>query len=93
MDPSVTLTEYGYIVAADALGQMLLSPVFGVVSDWLGRIRDVEYCCIGTFFTGQLFYALIPLIPRNVAGLTKPRVWATFAARFIVGIGTGATYL
>ena len=33
LDPSVTLFEYGLVVAADAAAQMLLSPFIGLIID------------------------------------------------------------
>ena len=33
LEPEVTLIEYGFVVAADATAQMLLSPVFGIIID------------------------------------------------------------
>ena len=33
LDPEVNLVEYGLIVAADALAQMVFSPIFGMIMD------------------------------------------------------------
>ncbi len=85
----MTFTEYGYVVAADAFAQVLFSPIFGFISDRLGRIRGVALVCACFFMVGNIAYSNIPLIPREFGGvMDKPRVWFTLLARFIVGIGT-----
>eukprot|EP00095_Tigriopus_kingsejongensis_P005990 maker-scaffold48_size466083-snap-gene-3.28 protein:Tk05990 transcript:maker-scaffold48_size466083-snap-gene-3.28-mRNA-1 annotation:"major facilitator superfamily domain-containing protein 8 isoform x8" len=78
LDPTVRLDEYGFVVAVDALAQMIFSPIFGIWADKLNSIRVVALICTGTFF----------FVPREIGGLHKPRVWSLLASRFIVGIGT-----
>ncbi len=77
----MTFEEYGFVVAADAAAQVLFSPVFGLVADRLGRIRPVGIVCCIFFISGNLFYSNIPLIPRVVGDMSKPRVWFTLIAR------------
>ena len=89
LDISVRLDEYGYVVASDALGQMIFSPIFGILADKMNKIRMVSILCGVTFCGGNIFFSLVSLIPRTIAGVSKPRVWSLLVARFIVGIGTG----
>lgn len=89
MEPNVSLDEYGFVVAADAFAQMIFSPLLGIIADKVGAIRGVCLFCTITFCGGNVFYALLALIPQQVDGLAKPRVWAMLVSRFIVGIGTG----
>ena len=92
MDDSIELEEYGYVVAADALAQMIFSPIFGYICDRLGSIRVVSLTCSVIFTLGHLFYSFIALIPKTVGGLVQARLYAIFVARFLVGMGTGKIY-
>ena len=89
MDPSATLTMYGFVVASDALGQMVFSPLFGLMADKLGAVRPVNLLCAGTFIAGNAMFSLCSLVPRDWGDVDQPRVWSLFVVRFIVGIGTG----
>ena len=92
MDDSIELEEYGYVVAADALAQMIFSPIFGYICDRLGSIRVVSLTCSVIFTLGHLFYSFIALVPKSVGVLLQTRLYAVFIARFLVGIGTGKIY-
>ena len=35
----MTLEQYGFVVAADAFGNMIFSPIFGYLSDYFGTVR------------------------------------------------------
>ena len=37
LDRTVSLEQYGFVVAADALGQLIFSPIFGLIADRLDR--------------------------------------------------------
>ena len=82
---------YGFVVAADALAQMIFSPIFGILSDKLGQIRIVSMICAGTFTIGNVMYALASLVPQDLWGIHIPRLWFVLATRFIVGMGTCKT--
>ena len=84
---------YGFVVAADALGQMIFSPLFGLLADRLGKVRPVNLLCAGTFIAGNAMFSLISLVPRDAWDLDQPRTWSLFVVRFIVGIGTGTHFL
>lgn len=93
LDSTVRLDEYGYVVASDALGQMIFSPIFGILADKLNKIRFVSILCGVTFCGGNIFFSLVSLLPQTISGISKPRVWSLLVARFIVGIGTGTLTL
>ena len=84
---------HGFVVAADALGQMVFSPLFGLLADKLGKVRPVNLLCAGTFIAGNAMFSLISLVPRDAWDLDQPRTWSLFVVRFIVGIGTGTHFL
>ena len=92
LDDSVQLDEYGYVVAADALAQMIFSPIFGYICDRMGSIRLVSLTCSVIFTLGHLFYSSIALVPKTIGFLVQARLYAIFIARFLVGIGTGNQY-
>ena len=92
LDDSVQLDEYGYVVAADALAQMIFSPIFGYICDRMGSIRLVSLTCSLIFTLGHLFYSSIALVPKTIGFLVQARLYAIFIARFLVGIGTGNQY-
>ena len=89
LDDSVQLDEYGYVVAADALAQMIFSPIFGYICDRIGSIRLVSLTCSLIFTLGHLFYSSIALVPKTIGFLVQARLYAIFIARFLVGVGTG----
>ena len=76
-------------MAADALAQMIFSPIFGYICDRLGSIRMVSLTCSVIFTLGHLFYSFVALIPKSIGILVQARLYAIFIARFLVGIGTG----
>ena len=77
--------EYGFIVSADALGQMIFSPIFGLMADKLNSIRLVSLICCITFSLGNLFYANISVVPKTLGSIPLARMYALILARFIVG--------
>ena len=48
-------------MAADALGQMIFSPIFGFLADKCGSIRTVCLLCCLVFTAGNVLYATISL--------------------------------
>ena len=76
-------------MAADALAQMIFSPIFGYICDRLGSIRFVSLTCSVIFALGNLSYSFVALVPKSVGILVQARLYAIFIARFLVGIGTG----
>ena len=89
MDNSVTLDEYGFVVATDALAQCIFSPLLGYIADRKGSIRLVAIFCSAIFTVGNIFYSGISLVPQSVGSLKQARLVSMIIARFLVGIGTG----
>ena len=73
------------VVAADAFAQMVLSPLLGVIIDKIKSVRLVCIICSAMFAGGNVFYALLGLVPR---GDVKIRVWLMLVSRVLVGSGT-----
>ena len=89
LDRTVTLDEYGIVVAADALAQIIVAPILGYVADRIGSIRIVSMLCSLIFCLGNIFYSAISLVPSTIGNLKQARYGAMIIARFLVGIGTG----
>lgn len=89
MDSSVALDQYGYVVAADALAQIIFAPIFGILADKWKGIRVLSFACGLLFSIGNLLYANISLVPRKTGMLSQPRFFAMIFARLVVGTGTG----
>ena len=68
LDRTVSLEQYGFVVAADALGQLIFSPIFGLIADRLDSIRLVSLICCLTFCLGNALYANVSLVPANLLG-------------------------
>ena len=83
---------YGFVVTADALGQMVFSLLLGLLADKLGKVRPVNLFCAGTFIAGNAMFSLISLVPQDALGMEHPRTWSLFVVRFIVGIGIGKMF-
>ena len=81
--------QYGFVVATDALAQLLFAPVFGWFADKLGSIRPVAITCSVIFTVGNLLYSMISVVPQSFGNLKQARFVAMVIARFIVGMGTG----
>ena len=83
----MTIEQYGLVVAADALGNMIFSPIFGLISDKMNSVRFTGLVTAGTFALGNAMYALISVIPREGV-IPNQRVWFCLLSRLIVGVGT-----
>lgn len=91
MDPTVSLIEYGIVVAADAAAQMIFSPLFGILIDRIKTIRPIALVCCSLFCLGNVMYALVGMFDRYYLGgleVRGLRIWAMIVARFVVGAGT-----
>ena len=89
MDRTVTLDEYGIVVASDALAQIIVAPILGYVADRMGSVRLVAMLCSLVFTLGNVFYSAISLVPATIGNIHQARFGAMIIARFLVGIGTG----
>ena len=81
--------QYGFIVAADSLAQLVFAPLLGAMADKIGAIRQLAITCSIIFTAGNLLYSLLSLVPRSFGYLKQARYVAMLISRFIVGIGTG----
>ena len=81
--------QYGFIVAADSLAQLLFAPLFGALADKIGAIRPLAITCSIIFIAGTLLYSLLSLVPRSFGSLKQARYVAMLISRFIVGMGLG----
>ena len=68
LDRTVSLEQYGFVVAADALGQLIFSPIFGLIADRLDSIRLVSLICCLTFSLGNALYANVSLVSADLLG-------------------------
>lgn len=72
----------GYIVAANPLGQMLFSPLFGWWGNKISSIRMPLLTSMAVFCIGSAVYSSLDMIESNV------KYWMFFS-RFIVGVSSG----
>lgn len=85
--------QYGFVVATDALAQLLFAPVCGWLADKLDTIRPVAITCSVIFTIGNLLYSMISIVPQTLGSLKQARFVAMLIARFIVGMGTGKNFV
>lgn len=74
----------GLIVAANPLGQMIFSPLFGWWSNKIHSIRIPMICSLTLFTVASAIYSSLELIPDNV----KYWMWAS---RFLIGVSSSNT--
>ncbi|KAL3123468.1 hypothetical protein niasHT_004640 [Heterodera trifolii] len=73
-----------HIVAAYSLGQLLGSPLFGLVSNRMRKIRYVLYVGLLLMFFGNALYLSVHFCQEE-----RQRKYWLWAARFVTGIGSG----
>lgn len=71
----------GLIVAANPLGQMIFSPIFGYWSNKLGTIRLPLLCSLALFTVASGIYSSLEFRPDNV------KYWM-LASRFLIGVSS-----
>ncbi|AWV90775.1 MFS transporter [Bradymonas sediminis] len=71
-----TATDVGFLYAIQALGQLLMAPIWGAISDRFGRKRTL----IATFLTAAVFEVMTALTPA---------LWLLYIVRFLVGMCAG----
>ena len=54
LDSTITVRQYGFAVASGAIGQMLFSPIFGVMVDKMNSVRLASFVCGTLFVVGNL---------------------------------------
>lgn len=71
-----TPVDVGYLYAIQALGQLLMAPVWGAISDRFGRKRTL----LATFVSAAIF---------DLMSALTPTLWLLYLSRFLVGMCAG----
>ena len=87
MDENQLTPIYGWMVAANPIGQMIAAPILGVISNKMGSIRGVGIGCAIAFILGNFLYAIPSLLPQG-----NGRIWILIASRFITGLSSGIVH-
>ncbi|KAI1706707.1 major facilitator superfamily domain-containing protein [Ditylenchus destructor] len=87
LDSTATERFYGYIIAAQSLGEMLGCPIVGYLSNRSGQIRYLLYICTSLMFAGNVMYFSLELSTPVL------RKYLLLVARFLVGLGCSSTCL
>ena len=76
---------YGWMVAANPIGQMIFSPILGYVTAKRGgRIRMIGVGCAVTFIVGNVLYAVPSMLPEG-----NGRIAVLLISRFMTGASSG----
>ncbi|XP_036325798.1 major facilitator superfamily domain-containing protein 8-like isoform X1 [Rhagoletis pomonella] len=81
LDPHAGKEFMGLIVAANPLGQMIFSPLFGWWSNKIGTIRLPLLCSIVLFTVASGLYSSLEMRPDNV------KYWMLIS-RFLIGVSS-----
>ncbi|XP_053953843.1 major facilitator superfamily domain-containing protein 8 [Anastrepha ludens] len=81
LDPHAGKEFMGLIVAANPLGQMIFSPLFGWWSNKLASIRLPLLCSLALFTFASGLYSALEMRPDNV------KYWM-LTARFLIGVSS-----
>ncbi|XP_061387994.1 major facilitator superfamily domain-containing protein 8 [Musca vetustissima] len=84
LDPAAGKEFMGFIVAANPLGQMIFSPLFGWWSNKIRSIRLPMICSLVLFTVASAIYSSLELRPDNV------KYWM-LASRFLIGVSSSNT--
>ena len=79
------LKLYGLVVSMNPLGQMIFSPISGIISNKMGSIRLVCLVTSGLYIFGNLLYAILSVFPEN------SRLALLIIARLATGIASSCT--
>ncbi|XP_059487395.1 major facilitator superfamily domain-containing protein 8-like [Neocloeon triangulifer] len=79
LDPHAGKGFYGYVVAANPLGQMIFSPLFGYWCNKIGSVRIPMLTSLAMFTLSTSAYSLLELFPSK-----HIKYWM-LASRFLVG--------
>nr|XP_022328337.1 major facilitator superfamily domain-containing protein 8-like isoform X2 [Crassostrea virginica] len=82
LDPTATTDLLGWVVASYSIGQLIASPVFGKMANWLGRSRDPLVVSLIINILANILYAYLEDIQHS-------RVICLIAARTLIGFGAG----
>ncbi|XP_059216197.1 major facilitator superfamily domain-containing protein 8 isoform X1 [Stomoxys calcitrans] len=84
LDPSAGKEFMGLIVAANPLGQMVFSPLFGWWSNKIKSVRIPMVCSLTLFTVASAIYSSLELRPDNV------KYWMLMS-RFLIGVSSSNT--
>ncbi|CAI5455347.1 unnamed protein product [Caenorhabditis angaria] len=82
LNPNVTQSSFGIVVALYSLAQCICSPAFGYLSNQIGQVRLpllIGFCIMAM---GNISYLSLQFLSSN-------HLYVMMAARFIAGAGTG----
>lgn len=82
MDEKAQKQFMGYVVAANPLGQMLMSPLMGWWGNRLGTVRQPLLVSLSLFTFSSCLYSCLEIIPGD-------RKVNMLVARFLVGVSSG----
>ena len=85
LDPTATTDLLGWVVASYSIGQLIASPVFGKMANWLGRSRDPLVVSLIINILANILYAYLEDIQHS-------RVICLIAARTLIGFGAGSSF-
>ncbi|KAK6043275.1 hypothetical protein COOONC_19220, partial [Cooperia oncophora] len=86
LDPTVSETFFGYVVAIYSLGSCLASPVFGYWSNRIKQIRIPTIFGLNMMLLGNLVYLIIDILPTG-------HRYGMAASRILIGIGSSNAVL
>ncbi|VDK84266.1 unnamed protein product [Cylicostephanus goldi] len=81
LDPTVSETFFGYIVAIYSLGQCIASPVFGYWSNRIKQVRAPTIFGFNMMLFGNLIYLFMDFLPHGYG-------YTMAISRALVGIGS-----
>lgn len=76
----------GLIVAANPLGQMIFSPLFGLWSNKSGSIRIPLLCSLALFTFASILYSSLEFVTSYV------KYWMLIS-RFLIGVSSGKFFV
>lgn len=85
LDPKAGKEFMGLVVAANPLGQMIFSPLFGYWQNKSGSMRIPLLCSLTTFSIASAIYSSLELVPSHV------KYWM-LGSRFLIGVSSGKNF-
>ena len=84
MTEDTLLFRYGFIIAANPLGQMIFSPILGWIATKTGSVQMIGIVTSIAYIGGNVIYATLSAFPAG-----DIRFWMMLLSRFIVGASSG----
>lgn len=82
LDPAAGKEFMGYVVAANPIGQMLFSPLFGWWGNRTKSVRVQLFCSIAVFALASAMYSSLEMM-----AVDSVKYWM-WISRFLVGVGS-----